>query len=284
MNEITFMNQTTSKRQTIAEGFTLIELLVVIAIIAILAGLLLPALAKAKTKAQGVGCMNNLRQMMLGWRMYPDDYKDLLLASLDVDAAQKRVNWCTGGLDFNGFNASNYDVNVDLAKSPLMPYIGKNSFAIWKCPADQATTTRAGVKSPRVRSNSMSQVFDRGGWLSETRPSTQYRVYGKSSQIKDPSKTFVFVDEHPDSINDAAFAVAMAEPGDVNAKIIDFPASYHNGACGFSFADGHAEIHKWLGKTIKAKVTYTGTMSLNVAAGDSVRDVIWMSSVTTARK
>lgn len=202
----------------ISQGFTLIELLVVIAIIAILASMLLPAMSKAKTKAQGIGCMNNLKQMMLGWRLYADSYEDLLLASLDVNK-DKRVVWVTGSLDYSN-NRSNWDPNQDLIKSPLMPYIGK-SFAIWKCPADKTYIKNGNNRTLRVRSNSMSQVFDFGGWL----PSPPWRVYGKMDAIVNPVKTWVLVDEHPDSINDAACAVQMVKPDAKSGNIIDFPAS-----------------------------------------------------------
>lgn len=275
-----FMNRTKSnlscrprKRWSSPSGFTLIELLVVIAIIAILASMLLPALAKSKAKAQGIGCLNNLRQLMLGWRLYSDDANELLLLSRDVPDT-KRVVWVTGWVDYSSA-AANWDPKVDIAKSPLMPYIG-NSFAIWKCPADHVTVkNNKGLRLPRVRSNSMSQTFDTGSWL----PNPPWRVYGKMTEIVNPVKTWVLVDEHPDSVNDPAFAVQMAKPDAKTAQIIDVPASYHNGACGFSFSDGHAEIHKWRGGRIKVPVR-NGNPVLPLPlgnAGDSLKDVIWMS-------
>jgi prepilin-type N-terminal cleavage/methylation domain-containing protein len=221
-------------KPTNRKGFTLIELLVVIAIIAILAGMLLPALSKSKAKTKGIQCMNNLRQMMLGWKLYSDDFNDLLLASLPVNRL-KRVNWVDGNLDYSA-KAENWDVNLHVMKSPLMPYVGKNA-ALWKCPSDIGTVrNNKNQVVPRVRSNSMSQVFDLGGWL---RPDV-WRTFDRVSDIVLPTSTWVLVDEHPDSINDAACAVQMARPGDKTAQIIDFPASYHNGACGYSFADGQA--------------------------------------------
>ena len=129
----------------------------------------------------------------------------------------------------------------------------------------------------------MSQVFDVGSWL----PPSQFLTYSKLSAIRIPAKTWVLVDEHPDSINDAAFAVKMSTPvvpgsmGDV--RIIDFPASYHNGACGFSFADGHSEIHKWHGSRIRPPVTGK-LIQLNIPAGDSKNDILWLSDVTTVPK
>src|SRR4051812_12801745 len=212
-----------------ARGFTLIELLVVIAIIAILAGMLLPALSKAKSKTKGITCMNNGRQMTLAWRLYADDNNELLVKSLANSATPENNvrSLLVPGADLNWSSArDNWDPLLTVAKSPLQKYDG-NSYQIWKCPSDNgAVKNNLGQLVPRVRSQSMSQVFDFGSWL----PAPTYRVYSRLANIVNPTATWVMIDEHPDSINDAACAVKMPDPNNVkSASIIDFPASYHNG-------------------------------------------------------
>ena len=260
-------------------AFTLLDLVTLIAVLVVLAVLVLPALARTQPDSRAFQCLNNLSQMSRAWRMYADDNNDLLLASLPFVTSQKRALWVSGGLDFNPANPSNWDVNQDLAKSPILPYLGKNAYASWKCPADLSAVTVGGKTLSPVRSISMNEAFGSGNWL----PSPTYRIYGKGAQIGNPSQTFVFTDEHPDSINDGNLSVQMAPPGAATAQIIDYPASYHDGACGISFADGHSESHKWIGLKIKPPARYNNTLPLNVPAGDSVSDVIWLSGVTSVR-
>jgi len=281
-------------------AFTLIELLVVIAIIAILAAMLLPALSKAKLKTQGIQCMNNHRQLMLAWRMYAEDNRDVLLYSTaDPGSQYAPYSWVQGVLDFNPANRSNWDVNQDIKKSPMWPYCG-NSVDIWRCPADRSTIVPsvgpvAGQTVPRIRTMAMSIWV--GGWkhsdgtVSDAGCSgPQWRVYSKFSDMVNPGpvKTWVLMDEREDRINFGNAFTDMTGYPDAPATWrfhYDFPASYHGRAGGFSFADGHAEIKKWQdGRTtppIQAGGAWNAT---EYVASPRNQDIFWMQERSTRKK
>jgi prepilin-type N-terminal cleavage/methylation domain-containing protein/prepilin-type processing-associated H-X9-DG protein len=265
-------------------GFTLIELLVVIAIIAILAGMLLPALSKSKAKAHGILCMSNLKQLQLAHLLYPMDHNDNLVPNLE--AGNATGSWIRGWLDFTQSpDNTNTLYLTDPRYSKLAPYTA-GSAGIFKCPADQSKVRIRGQSHARVRSMAMSVAIadpDGQGWLNQRIPRPRFKVFFKTSDfnIGSPSMVHVFVDEHPDSINNGAFGVWMADPANsARTYIFDFPASYHNGSCGFSFADGHAEIHKWVDSRTKPKPTYTGMMRLGVTTPNN-KDMVWLSEHTS---
>ena len=283
-------------------AFTLVELLVVIAIIAILAGLLLPSVAKSKTKAQGILCLNNHRQLMLAWRMYNDDNNDQLLYASPSpyygDTSKDPYTWVLGFMDFDPGNPSNWDVNQDIKKSPLWPYGGKTA-GIWKCPADRSAVTPTsgpfnGRAMPRVRSMSMNLwVGGFGGvdgGLSDgddvTTGGNLWKIYLKAGDMIDPgpARTFVLLDMREDSIDIGNFATDMRGWPDQpdQAGFYDFPASYHNRAGGLSFADGHSETKRWLDDRTTPPLV-TGGLIPDVISSPNNKDVIWLQERCTRK-
>ena len=270
----------------VIRGFTLIELLVVIAIIAILASMLLPALSKSKTKAQGIKCMSNLKQLQLAWHFYAHDNDDRITSSGYTRPVEPTA-WVDGWLDFDPATTDN--TNTVILKDPNRSKFAKylQAVEIYKCPADNSYITKSGRRHSRVRSMGMNQALaGPGGWLppgNYNDKQTRYRTYFKSTEMNDPSPSMIYVllDEHPGSINAGGFANQMVETPSA-ARIIDYPASYHNGAAGLSFADGHAEIRKWVDGRTKVR-SENKLIPLNVASGDNA-DMIWLANRTSARR
>lgn len=273
-------------------GFSLVELLVVIAVLAVLGALLLPALRRAQVKAQGLSCLNNTRQLLLAWQLYAGDNDDELPPNEESGVG----NWVSGRLDYNPGNPDNVNLAyvLDPAYAKLAPYT--RSAGVYKCPADKSTVVVDGQVLSRVRSLSMSQAVGTtvappvrpvvGVWLGGSQDVNQHlwRTYGRLSDITkpNPDALWVLMDEHPDSINDGAFAVECGLTG-AAAKLIDYPSSLHGGGCGVAFADGHSEMHQWQDVRTRVAVTYTQTLQHNVGSANNP-DVAWIQQRTSALK
>jgi prepilin-type N-terminal cleavage/methylation domain-containing protein/prepilin-type processing-associated H-X9-DG protein len=280
-------------------GFTLIELLVVIAIIAILAALLLPALAKAKQQGQGANCLSNLKQLTTAWVMYSGDFRGYLVPNGDESTQPSSVTdptalaggtnsqWCPGRQDLaQDLSQPGAAINVGFEYIELgliYPYV--KSPLVYHCPADDMATVNFSLSYPHVRSYSMNT------WLSPIVPyndETGVDSYYKESDLRQlgPAQTWVFVDENPYSINDGSF---ICDDGADAADWVDCPASYHNGAAGISFADGHAQIKRWHDPTVLtlwAKEVQPGNPSYvrlppTPNTGSGTNDLFWLQSRST---
>jgi prepilin-type N-terminal cleavage/methylation domain-containing protein/prepilin-type processing-associated H-X9-DG protein len=270
-----------------ASGFTLIELLVVIAIIAILAGMLLPALAKARQRAQTVQCLNIQRQLTLAWLLYAHDNNDKVPYSADWPPHPNETGvWVQGALDFTP-NRYNWDVNLYITNGALWPYC--RSAALYRCPADRSTVLVQGQRLPRVRTLAMSAWMggDHGLPYQELGPG--WRVFLALGDLNDPgpSRTWLLIDQREDALNaTAGFDTDMR--GYQNApgvlEYFDYPGMHHNGGANLSFGDGHVESHRWLDPRTKPAPVKTGLFpSPFPCPSPGNVDILWLQEHATRK-
>jgi prepilin-type N-terminal cleavage/methylation domain-containing protein/prepilin-type processing-associated H-X9-DG protein len=277
-------------------GFTLIELLVVIAIIAILAGLLLPALSRAKAKAQSVQCLSNLKQMTLAWIMYPDDNQNRLCPNHDGATTDPTVNWIAGWINFAPNNSDNTNTYY-LQNGLLAPYCARQT-KIYKCPADKYQCIEGGASMDRVRTMSMNAFIQGGAYYAEAvsqgypqdqshwynsskTPGSVFRSYNKVSDLISPGAAdlFVFAEEHPDSINDGWMNVRSGN----GVYWEDLPGSLHGQGANFGYADGHSAYHKWVSPAYTCPaVKMQPSPQNNWLPGPNLTDVNWALAHATA--
>ncbi|MCX8156768.1 MAG: prepilin-type N-terminal cleavage/methylation domain-containing protein [Verrucomicrobiae bacterium] len=254
-----------------AQAFTLIELLVVILILALLAALLMPALAAAKQRTRTVQCANNHRALALAWRLYGDDHQQRLPWTVDDGDGLPFTNWVAGHLR-NPVEATNTALLVDSKRSLLAPFV--THAALYKCPADPSPLARSVSMNNRLNPvRFLKPVLVIGGY------GTNFMVYRRASDIRDPSRIFVLLDERYDSINEGNFAVDLSNTGTYDGHGVptpywwlDTPAAYHNQGVNLSFADGHVETHRWQERTTLGPLGVTGfrrTSSMD-------RDISWL--------
>jgi len=249
-------------------AFTLIELLVVIATVAACAALLATSLARTKPAGQSIQCLSNTKRLIAAWQMYAHDNSDKIIP-VALPQSLRDPGWFEGWLDWSiSSDNTNLAFLVDARYSKLANYVNQAT-NLFKCPADKFLSSgqiRLGW-TRRVRSYSANS--GRGPDAGPGRPIYKQITKTSEFQFPSPAETWVVLDEHSDSINDAAFF----SPG--GTSWVDVPATYHNGAGGFAFADGHSEMHKWRGSLTRVRgIGSISTLPI-LAPGDA--DIHWMS-------
>ena len=243
-NRAADVSQARKTRVSPTLAFTLVELLVVIAIIAILAGLLLPALARAKTRALTVACLSNLNQLQTCWHLYSMDNNDLLVPNNSVAGVTSSGN---AGSIAAGGSWCLAEPNVTNVQNGML-FTYNSSLGIYHCPADRSTLTDSSGKDGgtlRARSYNMSQSVN---GYPEINSFMQNLIpcFKKLTEINNPNFTqcMVFIDENEYTMLDSQYGMPT-DFWDGSTVWWDMPANRHNQGANLSFSDGHAERYKW---------------------------------------
>lgn len=273
-------------RALLAPAFTLIELLVVIALIAVLAAMLLPVLNNARARATGYQSVNNTRQLLLAWILYSDDFNGRLAYNLGGagggknPAAKTNLNWVNNNLTWE--KDSDNTNTLGLTEASLGSYTSRAT-QIYRCPNDRVLSDeqRKVGWTHRVRSYSMNAMIGDAGEISATGTNLNnlgYVQFFRMADIPRPADIFVFVEEHPDSINDGYFLNKFYK-----YHWIDLPASDHNGSAPFAFADGHSQLHRWTeASTKRAVVPDSIEFPLALTEGQT-SDLAWVLDHTSIK-
>ena len=264
-------------------GFTLNELIVVVAVIALLALVRLPALGYHKATGRGFGCLNNLRQLTLGWLMYAEDNQGRG-PNLDGQSILTGTNaWVRGSMDYYSNNPDNTNTLnlVDARYTPLKPI--HEAAGLYRCPEDQAGCASAGGSTTRAQLLDEQRHGETRPGLLAAHPTVSHLPETLRHRPASAGPVLGADGRAPDSINDPCFALAMVEPDNLApAVIVDYPGSYHQGAVGISFADGHMEFHRWTDRRTMPAMRFGGLLPLNVPSPNN-RDVLWLSQRTTSK-